>query len=288
MKKNYRFAGIDICLDIPDSCMYENEYRLADFISGKSAAPYLYKFSFVESLDAPDGELLVNAGGYRIYGSHPNFVQYKGPVQESWKNAYIRIAYRGLLRYVQVLRSSITERIGTHTVLNILGIEHLIAQAGGFVFHCSYIVYRDGAILFTAPSESGKSTQAELWRRYRGAEIINGDRAAICIRQGSVSAEGIPFSGSSEYCINRSYPVRAIVYLAQAPQTTIRPVTGYEAFSKIWQGITLEHWRKEDVERVSGTAQIVASSVPIFYLACTPDESAVIALEQAMESRCIL
>ena len=83
MKKNYCFDGIDVCLDIPDCHMYDNEYRLADFISGESADPYLYQFSFVERLDAPEGELHINAGGYRIYRSYPDFVQYMGPVQDS-------------------------------------------------------------------------------------------------------------------------------------------------------------------------------------------------------------
>ena len=45
--------------------------------------------------------------------------------------------------------------------------------------HSSYIIYHDKAILFTGPSGIGKTTQAELWRDYQGAEIINGDVTLI-------------------------------------------------------------------------------------------------------------
>ena len=95
-------------------------------------------------------------------------------------------------------------------------------------------------------------------------------------------AEGIPFAGSSPYCKNRRLPIRAIVYLGQAKETSIRILQGYEAFSKIWEGVSVNTWDKEDVELVSGAVQEVARQVSIFHMPCTPDESAVIALEDAL------
>ena len=56
------------------------------------------------------------------------------------------------------------------------------------------IAFQNKAILFSAPSGTGKSTQADLWQKYvRGVEIINGDRAIIGIEDNGVKAYGLPF-----------------------------------------------------------------------------------------------
>ena len=285
MKKLYSFAGIEICLDIPDSLMYTEERGLAEFSVDRVNNPFLYQFDIVDELMPPEGDLISNTGAYRIYRNDSHLSKFVGFVGESSAKAYGRVDYDGKSHRVQILRSAISERIPVHVVLNILGIEHLAAKSGGFVFHCSYISFDDGAILFTAPSGVGKSTQAELWAKHRGAEIINGDRAAVHVRNGIVYAEGIPFSGSSEFCKNRILPVKAIVYLTQAQRTSIHPLSGFEAFAKIWQGISADTWNREDMEVVSKAAQETASLIPIYHLACTPDVSAVVAVEQAIERR---
>ena len=95
-------------------------------------------------------------------------------------------------------------------------------------------------------------------------------------------AEGIPFAGSSTYCKNRSLPIEAIVHLGQAPVTTIRRMRGYESFCRIWEGVSVNTWDKEDVELVSDVVQKVAEQIPVFHMPCTPDESAVIVLEQEL------
>lgn len=282
MEKHYRFAGVELTIDIPDDLMYENERNMSVFAAGSVSATHTFCFRVKSELDKPVGVLEVAEPNFLIYRNGDNTVKYIGVVQGAWEEAYIRVDSRGREHLVQVRRSGFRGRIGVHTVLNALGAEHLIAQAGGLVFHCSYIE-RDGkAILFTAPSETGKSTQAELWHKYRNAEIINGDRAAIRIENGRILAEGIPFAGSSSYCQNRSLCIEAIVYLTQASETSIRHIRGYEAFSRIWEGVSVNTWNRKDMERVSDVVQRTAQTVPVFHLCCTPDESAVIALEQAL------
>jgi hypothetical protein len=173
-------------------------------------------------------------------------------------------------------------------VLNAIGAEHLIARAGGFIFHCAYIDIGGKAVLFTAPSGTGKSTQADLWQKYRNADIINGDRAAVRICDGVPTACGIPFAGSSQYCKNRDLPIAAIVYLSQAPENTLRSMKGYEAFLRIWEGVSVNTWDKTDLELVSAAVQTLAAQVPVFHLSCTPDESAVLTLEAALRKLEIL
>lgn len=273
----YRFAGLEFLVEMPEDIFYRDEYRLAPFRVEAVSDPHKFTFEIVEQLTRPEGTLITRQPNLSVYALGDRELRYTGG-----QDPYLRAEYRGKQGSIQVKKNPYSDTVGTKTVLECMRAEHLVARNHGFLFHCSYIDHRGKAILFTAPSETGKSTQAELWRQHRGAEIINGDRAAVRLAEGRVLAEGIPFSGSSQYYKNRSLPVEAIVYLGQAPETSIRKMRGYEAFSKIWEGVSVNVWDREDMELVSGVVQRIVEQVPVFHLPCTPDESAVIALEQAL------
>lgn len=281
--KNYSFAGVEYQISMPENIMYTDERFLAHFAVESTEKPHIFNFNYCEELSPPMGQCVTAKPGFRVYCENDTYVRYIGSVEKNWENAYIRAEHNGRTHNIQLKKSQFADRVGTHTVLSALAAEHLIIQAGGVVFHCSYIEHNGKAILFTAPSETGKSTQADLWNKYRKARIINGDRAAIRNVDGKIYACGIPFAGSSKYCLNKTLPLEAIVYLAQAPITSIRKMRGYEAFSKIWEGISVNTWDKEDMEKVSTLVQQVAEKIPVYYMPCTPDENAVIALEKALE-----
>ena len=285
MDKYYRFAGVEITVRIPDPWMYGDDRQLAPFRVSQVKNPHLFQFEPLEVISAPTGNLEVQIPGVRVYRENGNYVRYIGSVDNDWEKAYIRVAYGEQESKVQVKINGPLTEIGVKTVLNSLCAEHLVAKAGGFLFHCAYIAWKGKSILFTAPSGTGKSTQADLWEKYRGAEIINGDRAAVCKKDNMLVAEGIPFSGSSRYCHNLALPLTAVVYLSQAPVTTIRKLHGMEAFLKVWEGVSVNSWIKEDVEQVSDAVQQLVTEIPVYHLACTPDESAVIALEEALRKQ---
>lgn len=285
MERYYHFAGVDVKLVMPGEYGYEDKRFLAAFRVETAFNPDVFEFHFVEKLNSPEGMYVSTEPGFCVFSDGESSVRYIGSVQKSWKNAYMRVKHNGKRHDVQLLRSSIPNRVTTNMVLNALALEHLVARENGFVFHSSYIESEGRAILFTAPSGTGKSTQADLWNQYRGAEIVNGDRSVIRVIGNDVCACGIPFAGSSTYCLNRTLPIAAIVYLEQAARTAIRQVRGYEAFRRVWEGISVNIWDKQDMERITAAVTNVLEQVPVFHLACTPDESAVTALENALKSR---
>ena len=280
MERFYRFAGVEIAVSVPDEIEYRDERLLAAFRTESAIDPHRFLFKIVEALSSPKYPLVSRQGSYVVYGDGETQIRFIG----AQSDPHMRVLHRGKDHRVQLKKCSYPSGVTAKTVLNALALEHLAAQNRGFVFHCSYIEHNGKAILFTAPSGTGKSTQAELWKKHRGAQIINGDRAVIRVDEENILACGIPFAGSSVYCENRTLPIVAIVYLSQAPQTTIRKMRGYEAFSKIWEGVSVNTWDKADMERVSEVAQLTASQIPVYHLACTPDESAVIALEQVLKA----
>lgn len=283
MRKNYRFAGLEISVCIPDEKIYENEYRLTPFSIEKVNEPEEFFFELREQLEEPSGICVTENSNFCLYQDGNKRIRYVGAVEFSLDGAYIRTCSEGKRHEVQLLANKFPSQIGTKTVLNAMDVQHLLAQIQGVILHCSYIEYEGKAILFTAPSETGKSTQAELWKNLRDADIINGDRAALRLVEGKILAEGIPFAGSSTYCKNRSLEVTAIIYLGQAAKTSIERLKGYQAFSRIWEGVSLDMKNRSDVEKVSELISKTAESVPVYYLQCAPDETAVIALENVLK-----
>lgn len=259
--------------------MFTEERRLAPFHAEAHMGGHQFWFERVLVLAEP-GLPLVEAGdSMLVYSDGVKQVRYLGDIRNTWDGAYLRAEHRGNEHYVQLKDSSFKKTMGVTSVLNAMAAEHLVLDAGGVVIHASYILHNGKAILFTAPSGTGKSTQADLWKNLRGAKIINGDRAVIRVADGQILACGIPFAGSSEYCENVTAPLGAIVYLGQAPQTTIYRLTGFRAFHRVWEGCSVNVWDRADVEKATTSVENIVSRVPVYYLPCTPDETAVTALE---------
>lgn len=284
MKKQYQFAGIEIEINGSDEIMSEDERILGGFRTENAELPHVYTFEKTENLDPPEGILTAVFPNYCVYIAGRQQIRYIGSVNQGWENGYIRVHHDDRNHHVQLKSSAYSDKIGNKSVLNAMSAEHLVLEADGVILHASFIEHKGRAILFTAPSGTGKSTQAGLWHELSDAEIINGDRAVIRLINGQPFACGIPFAGSSKYCKNAELPLAAIVYLGQAPTTTIRELNGIMAFQKIWQECTVNTWNKEDVNKATGIVLDILSKVPVFRLDCTPDESAVTALEEALEN----
>jgi hypothetical protein len=75
-------------------------------------------------------------------------------------------------------------------------------------------------------------------------------------------------------------PLAAVVCLSQAPENRITRLRGVRAFRPLWEGCSLDLWNQADI--ALGTQAVVdtVSTVPVFHLACTPDEQAVQTLEK--------
>lgn len=163
----------------------------------------------------------------------------------------------------------------SRNIINHLGLETLMRVNGGLLLHSSLICWKGKGILFTAPSGTGKSTQAGLWEKYESAEILNGDRAALRCLEGNWYAYGLPYAGSSGIYKNENAPVSAIIVLRQAKENKIRKLMPAEAFFYLYSEITIHRWDKEFVEEAWNTIFKLLGTVPIYMLECLPDYGAV-------------
>lgn len=211
----------------------------------------------------------------------PDFVITVGYSGEKMQNGFSNANRSGSSVRIE-FAESYRGKISAKNALEESGIFRMLAEHGGVVLHSSYIITQRGeALLFSAPSGTGKSTQAELWRSYAGAKVINGDRALVKAENG-VTANGILFSGTSGISENVTAPLRAIVLLRQSEKNEIRSVSGKEAFMRLLPQCSYYPDEEENLRLVTGILAEIISAVSVYDFGCVPDESAVSALSEVL------
>lgn len=148
--------------------------------------------------------------------------------------------------------------------------------------HCSMIDDCGEGVLFLGPSGVGKTTQAELWNRERGARIINGDIGYLQERKGTFWAWGTPWHGSSPYCENAKVPIRALVVLRQSEENTLRLLTGLEKVLAVSESVFYPRWLEDGIPLCLETLGPLLETVPVYQLSCRPEAQAVALLRQAL------
>lgn len=152
--------------------------------------------------------------------------------------------------------------------------------------HSATIETNGKGVLFLGPSGIGKTTQAELWEKYRGASIINGDVGFVQRTKEGYLAWGTPWHGSSPYCINTSVPLKALVVLKQAPVNQLRELCGFEKVAEVSGSIMYPNWMPDGRELCADTLNHLLSDLPVYRLDNRADLQAVELLER--ELKCII
>lgn len=163
--------------------------------------------------------------------------------------------------------------------------ERLI-QDNIVLFHCSALQLKGKAYLFTAPSGTGKSTHARLWREFFGGDVqmINDDKPLLQIATEKVTVFGTPFAGKEGRQTNTSAPVAGIVLLHQDTQNKIRRLSQEEAYPRL----LAQTYRPKEPMAIVKTMGLVEqlAALPIYSLGCTISAEAVeIAYRALAENR---
>lgn len=163
--------------------------------------------------------------------------------------------------------------------------EELMLHENRLILHSCAVQTPYGAILFSGPSGIGKSTQGNLWCRYEGAELLNGDRPVLYKKDRTWTAYGSPYAGSSNCYVNKSSQIRCIVMLKQEKVNHIRNVGMAEAFRLVYSGITVPEWDGKAVGHACDLVMDLIQHVPVYELECTPDQQAVETLKNELMKR---
>lgn len=142
-----------------------------------------------------------------------------------------------------------------------------------------------GGIMFIGSSGVGKTTQAALWNMFRGADIINGDKVFLGLRDshpGEVLAYGSPWRGSSEYCLNRRVPLRAVIVLKRLAEKGIRPLNDMEALVNFAHALYMPGWGEQLTGLVTETMGDILERISLYEMSCDVNEDAVCMVEEAL------
>ena len=151
--------------------------------------------------------------------------------------------------------------------------NYLLKQ-GILHLHSSFVLYKDKALVFTGPSGIGKTTQAELWRDFQGALIVNGDACLLRRMEDGWHAFGTPVHGSSPYCENREAPLSALVVLKQGSENRLERLDAFSALSECLPEFYRPRMDPETEDTFWKAADSLFREIPVYKLTCRPDREA--------------
>lgn len=284
MYKVYNIGDINILLDIPyelhmqdESLDFMRDLREDDNISDMTQ----FKFTLVESLSEPADAYSIELRKYKEYNGCMRTWFLPKPDADPY--AMVQMDFSPFKFECFYLEDSIEYMNYSHNLINLMGLESIFTFNHGILLHSSFIRYNDYSIVFTAPSGTGKSTQASLWAKYQGAEILNGDRTGIRKKDGVWMCYGLPYAGSSCIYHNTKTPLKAIFVLRQKDENQIRRLAPAEAFVHLYTESHQHSWDKHYTSVLVDNINELVTEIPVFMLSCLPDEGAVNMAKQAIE-----
>ena len=142
--------------------------------------------------------------------------------------------------------------------------------------HTSVIVWQNQAVLFLGESGTGKSTHTRLWREnILGAKLLNDDSPIVSIPNGVATASGSPWSGKTHCYHNKSFPIKGIVRLSQAPHNKITRLSNIASLGALLPSCPPAFAYDEALQdKICQTLSTVIATVPIYHLECLPDADA--------------
>ena len=250
---------------------------------GASTAVYDVRVSSTEPDRAAGGPMLCGTIGKKVF-ENEEFAEYVdgeivtrlhfGRIREK-RTAFLKAVLNGNQIELYVPDEEHWPPGRRKEIWTYLMLEKLLMKENAVILHSASVIYDDEAILFTAPSGTGKSTQANLWKKYTGAAGLNGDRNILMKRNGKWIVCGLPWCGTSPDCLNEVHPLKAIAVVRQAKEDTVGELSAAEKILHISEGMTMNRWDRAFTEKAFDLAVLLAEEALIVQLDCTMERSAV-------------
>ena len=282
--RSFRIAGLPVAVSSQELLIVGEKW--GKFVAPIQTARLCYDVRYDTLLPSDDGEVLFEQPYLKVVRQ----AQGKRYIYSNFCTATVTASALETIdeggtvcRQIVIPRERHPWGTAAEHLFDLYDFAHYLPMFGKMLLHCAYVLYEGRAILFVAPSGTGKSTQAQLWRDQLGARIINGDRAAVGMEDGVPMAYGLPFSGSSGDCENIDAPIAAIIALSQAKENRAQELRGAQALKALMRGAYILPQHQEDLPKQISVAQEILQCVPMYALACLPEASAVQALRSVLK-----
>ena len=141
-----------------------------------------------------------------------------------------------------------------------------VCQLDVILFHASAVMVDGKAYLFAAPSGTGKSTHAALWRYLLGdrAVMINDDKPFLRFFDDRIMVYGSPFNGKHRIGNNISAPLASIGVIKRSETNSVRKA------ADIIPMLVQQTYRPRDAELTANVMRLLLrlSHVPSYDIFC--------------------
>ncbi len=157
---------------------------------------------------------------------------------------------------------------------------NMILFENAMSIHSASVIYKDKAVIFSASSGTGKSTQAGKWQRLLGCEMLDGDVTVCREIGGKYYVYGLPWCGSSGMYLNKRVEVGAFVFLKQGSENIVRIPSVMEKIGYVFSSTFSESWNDEMNRRKSDITGKIIENTDIYEFSCNLDDESVEVLKR--------
>jgi hypothetical protein len=277
--QNYLIAGIKIKIGFQFDHYFKNNieaYRIDD----AKSFDYKLESMLCDHIDTPKNhttsdrnpKIIIQNGLKMIYATDLN------------DRVKSMIIHDEEMKHVKVLIDTTLSKNPAETEYVLLGVMFMeIAMKEGFLpIHASAIRYQDQAILFSAPSKTGKSTHANLWKKiYPEIVFINDDKPILKFVDGKMMVFGSPIAGQKAVNTNQCVPLKSIIFISQGLSDTVKRLSTDEALKLLMKNI-LRPTEEDNWNKILPQLEYILVNIPLYSIDATKSEHAVHAVHQAL------
>lgn len=137
------------------------------------------------------------------------------------------------------------------------------------LFHAATIKFENKAYLITAPSGTGKSTQAVLWKLLykEKVDIINGDKPVLEFTEnGDIIVHSSPWKGKENYGGTSCAPLGGIICLKQAKHNKIYRISPRDSIPFIFYEFFFSRETEDQIIKILSMLERMLKKVPVWKL----------------------
>ena len=169
----------------------------------------------------------------------------------------------------------------TYPLDQILLMNNLAHQKGALI-HAAGAAFPGGGIIFPGKSGAGKSSLSKQLATGKGFELLSDDRVIVRAMNGSFKAFGTPWPGEAGISVNKSIPLKGVLFLCHGSQNRIEIISRKEALERLIPTVSIPWYDKECMTNLLDLCETLISRVTVGVLHFKPDIEAICVWERFM------